>query len=47
MNRDQENRPFKAMALYSTILAQLAGSMITGIFAGHALDKRLNTLPLF
>ncbi len=47
MNRDQENRPFKAMALYSTVLAQLAGSMITGIFAGHALDKRLNTLPLF
>lgn len=47
MNRDQKNRPFRAMALYSAVLAQLAGSMIAGIFAGMALDKRLNTVPLF
>ncbi|WP_309089267.1 AtpZ/AtpI family protein [Domibacillus sp.] len=47
MNRNQDNRAFRAMALYSAILAQLAGSMIAGIFAGLALDSRLNTKPLF
>ncbi|OKL37579.1 AtpZ/AtpI family protein [Domibacillus mangrovi] len=47
MNRDQENRPFRAMALYSTVLAQLTGSMIAGVFTGIALDKYLNTVPLF
>lgn len=46
-NRDQNNRPFRAMALYSAILAQLAGSMITGIFAGLALDRYTGTAPLF
>ncbi|MGG3449011.1 MULTISPECIES: AtpZ/AtpI family protein [Bacillaceae] len=42
-----KNRPFRAMAIYSTILAQLAGSMLIGIFGGLALDKHLNTIPLF
>ncbi|MCP3761477.1 AtpZ/AtpI family protein [Domibacillus sp. A3M-37] len=47
MNRNQKNRPFRAMALYSAVLAQLAGSMIAGIFAGLALDNHFNTVPLF
>ncbi|OXS78997.1 AtpZ/AtpI family protein [Domibacillus enclensis] len=47
MNRNQENRPFRAMALYSAVLAQLAGSMIAGIFAGLTLDSYFQTVPLF
>ncbi|WP_046174589.1 AtpZ/AtpI family protein [Domibacillus indicus] len=47
MNRNQNNGAFRAMALYSAILAQLAGSMIAGIFAGLWLDNHFDTVPLF
>lgn len=39
--------PFRSIAIYTTILTQLAGSMLIGIFGGLALDKRLSTMPLF
>lgn len=39
--------PFRAMALYSSTLAQLTGSILIGIFAGRWLDGKWNTDPLF
>ncbi|WP_232726038.1 AtpZ/AtpI family protein [Bacillus sp. FJAT-42315] len=38
--------PFRAMALYSSILAQLTASILIGIFAGRWLDGKWNTDPL-
>ncbi|MEW9500837.1 AtpZ/AtpI family protein [Jeotgalibacillus marinus] len=43
----QHRRPYRAMALYSAILSQLAGSMLVGLFAGRWLDQKWNTEPLF
>ncbi|WP_203363545.1 AtpZ/AtpI family protein [Bacillus sp. REN10] len=34
------------MALYSSILAQLTGSILIGLFAGRWLDGKWNTDPL-
>jgi ATP synthase protein I len=39
--------PFRAMALYSTILSQLAGSALIGIFLGRWIDGKCQTEPLF
>lgn len=38
---------FKAITLYSAILAQLTGSILIGIFAGRWLDEEWKTEPLF
>jgi len=35
------------MALYSAILAQLAGSVLVGIFLGRWLDEKIGLEPLF
>ncbi|RFU62328.1 AtpZ/AtpI family protein [Peribacillus glennii] len=44
----QHNRyPFKAMALMSAVLSQLAGSILFGIFVGRWLDGKLGAAPLF
>lgn len=44
MNR---SKLFRAMALYSSILAQLVGSILIGIFSGRWLDGKWDTEPLF
>ncbi|MBM7648359.1 F0F1-type ATP synthase assembly protein I [Bacillus ectoiniformans] len=44
MNR---RKLFRAMALYSSILAQLVGSILIGIFSGRWLDGKWDTEPLF
>ncbi|HZG71104.1 MAG TPA: AtpZ/AtpI family protein [Chondromyces sp.] len=46
MDGNKKN-PFKAMALYSSILAQLTGSILIGIFGGRWLDGKWGTEPLF
>jgi ATP synthase protein I len=43
----KKRHPFQAMALMSAILAQLAGSMLVGIFLGRWLDQAIGTKPLF
>lgn len=45
--KDPNKRPFQAMALYTAVLGQLAGSSLIGIFLGRAIDNRLHTVPLF
>ena len=45
--RNEDKYPFRAMALTSVILGQLAGSTIIGIFAGRWLDRTFGTKPLF
>ncbi|MDQ0269261.1 AtpZ/AtpI family protein [Cytobacillus purgationiresistens] len=45
--RQNDRRPFKAMALMSAILSQLVGSILLGIFAGRWLDRVAGTEPLF
>jgi F0F1-type ATP synthase assembly protein I len=42
-----DKSPFRAMALYSTILSQLAGSVLSGIFLGRWIDGKCQTEPLF
>jgi len=45
---NKKNRhPLYGMAIYSAILAQLAGSVIIGIFIGNLLDERTGKGPLF
>lgn len=45
---NKKNRhPLHGMALYSAILAQLAGLTLIGIFAGNWLDKVTGKEPLF
>ncbi|MBE3570256.1 MAG: AtpZ/AtpI family protein [Bacillales bacterium] len=39
--------PYRAMALYSTILSQLAGFVLIGIFLGRWIDGKCQTEPLF
>lgn len=46
-NNSQNPRPYKAMALMSTILAQLVGFILIGLFVGKWLDKLIGTEPLF
>jgi ATP synthase protein I len=43
----QNRRPFKAYALMTAIVAQLAGSILVGVFLGRWLDRLTNTEPLF
>jgi len=43
----KEKNPFHAMTLYATILSQLVGSILVGIFAGKWLDGYFHTEPLF
>lgn len=45
--RQNNNRPFQAIALSSAILSQLAGTTLVGIFAGRWLDGKFGTAPLF
>ncbi|WLR50720.1 AtpZ/AtpI family protein [Bacillus tianshenii] len=45
--RDDKRRPLQAIALMSTILSQLAGSVLIGIFGGRWLDRLAETSPLF
>jgi len=42
-----QKNPFRAMALTSAILSQLAGSTLVGIFLGRWIDQALGTKPLF
>ncbi|MEQ6377002.1 AtpZ/AtpI family protein [Bacillaceae bacterium S4-13-56] len=44
---EKQEYPFRAMALTSGILSQLAGCTLIGIFAGKWLDKQLHTMPIF
>ncbi|MBM7714491.1 F0F1-type ATP synthase assembly protein I [Bacillus thermophilus] len=46
MNR-KNRHPLYGMALYSAILAQLAGSTLVGVFAGNWLDNITGKEPLF
>ncbi|MBB6453955.1 F0F1-type ATP synthase assembly protein I [Salirhabdus euzebyi] len=39
--------PFRAIALTSGILSNLAGSTLIGIFFGRWIDQKLSTEPLF
>jgi ATP synthase protein I len=43
----QNKHFFKAMALTSVILSQLAGSTLIGIFAGRWIDRTFETEPFF
>lgn len=43
----KDRHPFKAMALTSLIVSQLAGSILVGIFAGRWLDHQWGTDPIF
>jgi ATP synthase protein I len=45
--RDEKRHPFKAMALMSGILSQLAGSALVGLFGGKWIDGYFQTFPLF
>jgi F0F1-type ATP synthase assembly protein I len=42
-----DRNPFKAMALMSAILGQLAGSTLIGVFLGKWLDQEWGTEPIF
>ncbi len=42
-----DRNPFKAMALMSAILGQLAGATLIGVFIGRWLDKQWYTEPIF
>ncbi|AIM16411.1 MULTISPECIES: AtpZ/AtpI family protein [Neobacillus] len=42
-----DRNPLKAIALMSTILAQLAGSTLIGVFSGKWLDKHFDSEPIF
>ncbi|WP_232713536.1 AtpZ/AtpI family protein [Bacillus xiapuensis] len=44
---NKRKNSFRAMALYSSILAQLTGSILFGIFFGSWLDTKWNTDPFF
>ncbi|SFK15379.1 Putative F0F1-ATPase subunit Ca2+/Mg2+ transporter [Halobacillus dabanensis] len=39
--------PFKAMALTSSIVSQLAGGPLAGVFLGKWVDERFSTEPIF
>ncbi|MCA1020918.1 AtpZ/AtpI family protein [Halobacillus litoralis] len=39
--------PFKAMALTSSILSQLAGGPLAGVFLGKWVDSHYSTEPTF
>lgn len=45
--RQNNRRPYQAMALYAAILSQLVGSILIGIFGGRWIDQLLGTAPLF
>ncbi len=48
MQMSRKNRhPLHGMALYSAVLAQLAGSVLVGIFLGRWLDEKIGLEPLF
>ncbi|WP_313893361.1 AtpZ/AtpI family protein [Psychrobacillus sp.] len=43
----QTRRPLHGMVLYSTILSQLVGSLLIGVFTGMWLDNTYGTTPVF
>lgn len=45
--RQNNRRPFRAMALMTAISSQLVGSLLIGIFLGRWLDGFGDTMPLF
>lgn len=45
MKRDES--PFKAMALTSSIVSQLAGGPLAGVFLGKWIDEHYSTEPIF
>jgi ATP synthase protein I len=45
--RRNNRHPFQAYALMSAILAQLAGSVLIGVFAGRWLDRKFGVEPFF
>lgn len=45
--RQNNRHPLQAMALMSAMLAQLAGSVLIGVFAGRWLDRVVGSEPLF
>lgn len=45
--RQNNRRPFRAMALMTAISSQLVGSLLIGIFLGRWLDGFGDTTPLF
>ncbi|AZU64599.1 AtpZ/AtpI family protein [Neobacillus mesonae] len=42
-----DRNPLKAMGLMSAILAQLAGSVLIGVFGGRWLDQQWDSEPIF
>lgn len=44
---NQQKNPMRAMALMSSILSTLAGSILIGIFGGKWIDSMIGTFPLF
>nr|WP_028784108.1 AtpZ/AtpI family protein [Thalassobacillus devorans] len=42
-----QKNPFRAMALTSAIVSQLAGGPLAGAFLGKWLDEQFTTHPLF
>lgn len=43
----KSKKTIRGMALYTTILSQLVGSLLVGIFGGKWIDQYLQTEPLF
>ncbi|MBN8433575.1 AtpZ/AtpI family protein [Priestia flexa] len=44
---NQKRHSLQAIALMSTILSQLAGSVLIGLFGGKWIDGKVGTEPLF
>ncbi|MDL4839151.1 AtpZ/AtpI family protein [Aquibacillus rhizosphaerae] len=47
MSKKQSDNPFYGMAITSSILSQLVGSPLIGIFIGRFLDDYYSTKPIF
>jgi len=45
--RQNDRHPLQAYALMTAILAQLAGSVLIGVFVGKWLDRIIGTEPFF
>ncbi|WP_163539121.1 AtpZ/AtpI family protein [Gracilibacillus sp. YIM 98692] len=46
MSQPPQKNPFRGLAIGSTILSQLVGGPLVGIFLGKWLDQHLSTSPL-
>lgn len=45
--RQNNRNPLQAMALMSTIVSELVGCILVGIFSGRWADRHWNTEPIF